>query len=241
MTLHSVLITGGSGFVGYWMHRTRPAGVTVIPLDHKAYQIRWENGKWDAIVHLAPISPTRVLHYAEKRGARVLYASSGAVYGKLPEYTDYAMQKRNGELACAHSEAHVTIARLFTFVGARLSNRFAIMRFIADAKAGKPLQVWGDGSSVRSYLYGEDLGRWMWKLLLHGERDAYDVGSCLPYTILEVARHVASIIPAKIQVLNNGYPPTRYIPDTSKAWAGPGCSETVGLRKAIERTVNDAV
>ena len=41
-----------------------PNDVLVVCQDRKNYQTRWEMGNWDAIVHLAPVSPARVLKYA---------------------------------------------------------------------------------------------------------------------------------------------------------------------------------
>lgn len=235
-SINSVLVTGGTGFVGYWMEKTQPENVFSIAnyLSHEAYQGTWEIGNWDAIVHLAPVTPARVLKYAKKHNTRVLFASSGAVYDKE---TYYAYQKRIWEKQCEHSGVDVVITRLFAFVGAHLKNLYAITRFIEAAKAGKPLDVWGDGSSVRSYLYGEDLGRWMWRILLEGE-GVYDVGGSTPYTILQVARLVADVIPAKIHVLNNGHPETYYMPDTTRALE-LGCRETMGLKEAVKRVVHD--
>ena len=180
-----------------------------------------------------------MLKYAKKHDTRVLFASSGAVYGGLPNYADYAYDKRNWELMCAHSGVDVVIARLFAFVGAHLPNKYAITNFIENAKAGKPLEVWGDGSSVRTYLYGEDLGRWMWKLLLEGN-GVYDVGGSMKHTILNVARMVASVIPAKIHVLNDGAPASYYVPFDLDRAHNLGCRETIGLKDAIERTVNES-
>lgn len=233
-TLNNILITGGSGFVGYWLNRTKPDGVLVVCQNREQYQMRWEMGGWDAIIHCAPISPARVLRYAAKNGARVLLASSGAAKDQT---TDYAYNKRNYELMCAHSEADTVIARLFSFVGTRLPPKFAISEFIEAALHGRPLEVFGDGQSVRSYLYGEDMGRWMWKILAEGH-GIYEVGSALPYSIAEAALVVKSVIPCEIHLRRDDYPITYYVPDTTRA-RQLGCEETVGLKEAIERVVRE--
>ena len=229
-----VLISGGSGFVGYWMGKTNPKDTLSMLVSSKGYQDTWEGYDFTHIVHLAPVSPARVLKYAKEHGTRVLFASSGAIYNGRNQY---AYHKRLWEAECVHSNVDVVIVRLFTFIGARLKNLYAITRFIEAAKAGKPLEVWGDGSTVRSYLYGSDLGNWMWKLLLEGE-GVYDVGSATPYSIREVARLVADVIPAKIQYVNVHAPVTCYLPDISRA-RELGCEETVNLREAIERVINE--
>lgn len=234
MGISRVLITGGTGYVGYWMRQTQPNESIVLYLDHSRFEQEWEQADFGAIVHLAPISPGRVLKYAKRNETRVLFASSGAIYEGTNEY---AYNKRAWELQCVHSGVDVVIARLFTFVGARLKNLYAITHFVEAAKMGKPLEVWGDGSTIRSYLYGEDLGRWMWKLLLEGE-GIYDVGGSKAYSILEVAMVVSDVTGAKIQLLNDGHPSTHYLPDTARALA-LGCEETVGLREAVERVIRE--
>jgi len=234
--IDNVLVTGGSGFVGHWLEVCQPPGIEAVYVGRKLYQTRWEIGRWDAIVHLAPVSPTRVLKYAEKRGAKVLYASSGAVYQGA---NDYAAHKREWEAICNASEADVVTARLFTFIGAGLKDHYAITHFIEAAKAGKPLSVWGDGSCVRSYLYGEDLGSWLWRILLDGN-GVYDVGSAVPYTILQVARMVADATGAKIELMPGKVIETPvYLPDVERA-VNLGCRETVGLEEAIRKTIDDS-
>ena len=234
-TIKRVLVTGGTGFVGHWMERTQPESIKAVFLsNHDYYHSYWERQQWDAIAHLAPISPFDVLHYGSE--VRVLFASSGAVYDGQ---TEYAVNKRRWEKDCAESGADCVIARLFTFVGAHLKNQYAITNFIEDARKGGPIRVLGDGNAVRTYLYGDDLGRWMWKILLEGH-GIYDVGSGKEYTILEVARAVASVLPSSINILNTmGIPSSHYVPDITRALE-IGCKETVGLLQAIKRTIDEA-
>jgi dTDP-glucose 4,6-dehydratase len=221
-----VLVDGGTGYVGTWMRLTQPENIEGTYLNRTDYfSAEWRKTRWDAIVHLAPISPSYVLQSCK----RVIYASSGAVY---EGQTDYARMKRHWENHCGDA----VIARLFSFVGPHLK-RHVVYDFIKVAKEGKPLEVWGDGSTVRSYLYGSDLGAWMWKITLEGE-GVYDVGSAIPYTILETAREVAKVLPASIKVLGVGPAPTYYVPNTSRA-IELGCKETVGLEEAIKRTINE--
>jgi nucleoside-diphosphate-sugar epimerase len=227
-----VLITGGTGFVAGWMKRTiLPDDIFPVYQSQINYGTKWELGHWDSIVHLAPIAPTRVLKYAKEHGTKVLFASSGAVYGEVPNYSGYAQQKREWEEECAQGGVECIIARMFTFVGKGL-NRHSVYEFIQQAKSGKITVL--SPESVRSYLYGEDLGRWIWKLLLEGY-GTYDVGGSMPYTILEVARIVADVIPCKVLAINSEAQ-TIYLPNVTRAHA-LGCRETIGLKEAIERSI----
>ena len=218
-----VLLTGGTGFVGHWMRMTVPENILLSAIDKMRYESgQWRWNKYDYIVHLANVSPEAVL----ETGSKILYCSSGAVYEGKDEY---AYRKRRWERMCI---GKATIARLFTFSGERLRYKSALRNFIDNAKMGLPLEVWGDGSTVRSYLYGEDLGRWMWKILFEGT-GVYDVGSEKPYTIKRVAKMVAKTADVPIDFIG-GCVQTYYMPDTRRA-KKLGCVETVNLQTAIER------
>jgi dTDP-glucose 4,6-dehydratase len=169
----------------------------------------------------------RVLALAtEKTAARLLFTSSGAIYGRQPagmthvpeEFAggpdpldvrnSYAEGKRAAEMLCAISSLtaeaggsglHATIARCFAFVGPRLplDAHFAIGNFIRDAAAGGPIRVGGDGTPYRSYLYAADLVEWLCTILVRGTAGrAYNVGSEEAVSIRDLAERVASVAAA---------------------------------------------
>jgi nucleoside-diphosphate-sugar epimerase len=234
----NVLCTGGTGFCGYWIAKTRPDNVVLAMLDHETYHEAWDHFNWDAIVHLAPISPSRVLKYAQKHKTKVLFASSGAVYEGMGEY---AYHKRLWEAECIHSNVDVVVARLFATSGLPFQKNKALSAFVESALKGESIKVWGNGLTVRSYLYGEEVGKWFWKILLDGE-GIYDVGSVFPYSMGEIADMVASIVPAKIEFIEHEEmpTPTYYVPKSVQRAAELGCKEVVSLKEVIKRMVKNA-
>jgi nucleoside-diphosphate-sugar epimerase len=202
-------------------------------------KFRWPQGEFHSIIHGASatteeldgrhplleldttIQGTRnVLDFArERRIERVLFLSSGAVYGRqtgsiprVPEeyvgaprlldgaekYPIYGEAKRIGELLCSvywhHYGIESIVARCFAFVGPylNLNLHYAAGNFIRDGLKGGPISVSGDGTPYRSYLYASDLTIWLWHILMRGAPGtAYNVGSEEAVTIRELADRVA--------------------------------------------------
>ena len=207
-----------------------------------------------------------VLDFALASNAkRVLFISSGAVYGKqpsdllhinedylgAPDPTDpnsaYGEAKRFAELLCAcfrkQHRIEVTIARGFAFVGPflPLDAHFAIGNFIGDAIAGRPIRVRGDGTPFRSYLYAADLAIWLWTILFRGKSArAYNVGSERALSIAEVATEVSRVLrpDAKVQIERpkSTMAPARYVPSARRAQLELGLIESISIDAAIART-----
>ena len=115
-----------------------------------------------------------LLELARTHGVRqFVFGSSSSVYGinaKVPFAEDdpirqpispYAATKAAGELLC-HTYAHLhglrTVAlRFFTVYGARQRPDLAIHKFAKLIRAGKPIPVFGDGTTRRDYTYIDDI------------------------------------------------------------------------------------
>jgi dTDP-glucose 4,6-dehydratase len=211
----------------------------------------------------------RVLEFAKTHAVRrLLFTSSGAVYGKQPpdlthvpeEYTGapptvdscsaYGEAKRVSEFMCAMYARQygfsALIARLFAFVGPHLplDRNFAIGNFIRDVLAGRAIRINGDGTPYRSYLYAADLAIWLWTILVQGESaHPYSVGSPEALTILDLARTVAQVTAPQTAIEiaaqpQPGVPSARYVPCTKRAQNELGLCTRIPLPDAIRRTFN---
>jgi nucleoside-diphosphate-sugar epimerase len=208
----------------------------------------------------------RVLEFAAAHGTRkLLFVSSGAVYGRqpsevthvpedyagAPDPTDpgsaYGEGKRAAELLCAMAagkDLEIKMARCFAFVGPHLpiDAHFAIGNFIRDGMRGGPLHVRGDGTPYRSYLYAADLAVWLWTVLLRGQsRHPYNVGSEEALTIRQVAETVAAAFEPAPKVIVEKKPAPgvvgqRYVPGTRRAQEELGLCVKMDLQEAIRRT-----
>lgn len=198
---------------------------------------------------------------------KFLLTSSGAVYGKQPpdlthipeEYmggpdpldprSAYGEGKRAAEMLCAlHAKQYgleTKIARCFAFVGPYLplDVHFAIGNFIRDGLQGGPIQVNGDGTPYRSYLYAAELAIWLWTILFRGQVcQPYNVGSEKEMTIAELARRVANSFQptVSVQIANKalaGKTPERYVPATHKANLELGLQQRISVAEGIRQTI----
>ena len=194
---------------------------------------------------------------------RLLFVSSGAVYGSQPsdvrlraegslgvemaEPPDvYGLCKLEAEslvLAMEPGSTVRTIARLFSFVGPYLAlEHFAVGEFVRDAMAGGPIRVTSDGTALRSYLYASDMAEWLWTILLRGEDErAYNVGSEDERTIRETAETVSRAfepaVPVEVGTSAPAILRARYVPSTARARSELRLAETVGFEEAVRRTV----
>lgn len=151
---------------------------------------------------------------SQRVGARMLFVSSGAVYGPrvlsqgpcreeqaevAPARFDrrgaYAQGKRCCEtLVASLDDLDWVAARPFAFIGPHLplDRHFAAGNFMADARLGRAPRLLGDGSARRSYMHPSDMAAWLLWLMALGPRGAaVNVGGGEPLSMLELAHMVA--------------------------------------------------
>lgn len=206
----------------------------------------------------------RVLQFAMSAGAnRLLFASSGAVYGRqpkefgyipedyhgAPDPTDpasaYGEMKRISEAMCVSSGVGCVIARGFAFVGPHLplTDKFAVGSFIRDALAGGPIRIHGDGTPLRSYLYAADLAIWLLAIMVRGRNaEAYNIGSDQAISIAELAQRIVHTADHSMSIeighQATRQPPERYVPSTKKSRSELGLATIVPLDLALKRTID---
>lgn len=208
----------------------------------------------------------QVLRVASRSGdIPLLFISSGAVYGRQPVATTHMLEdthagpdptsvanayhegKRVAEMLCALENAasglKAKIARLYSFVGPFLpfNSHYAVGNFVRDAVAGAPIRISGDGSNVRSYLYGADMSVWLWKILIRGQvMRPYNVGSSQALTLRELALLVQrevnpdSVVEIAGRAVREGEIDI-YVPDITRVTSEIGVQQCVSLTDAIRR------
>ena len=168
----------------------------------------------------------------DHKKTRILFTSSGAVYGlsktkkkfkenekisikkvsNLKGYKkDYAKSKiimENEFQRLAKKGFNISIARLFSFIGKRIliSNNFAVTNLINQAKNlnTNKLQLNSSNNVYRGYLNADDLVRWLIKILINSSTkcNIYNVGSDEAISIKNLAGMIADRFNKSVSINN---------------------------------------
>jgi nucleoside-diphosphate-sugar epimerase len=191
----------------------------------------------------------RVVDFAKETNAKVLFVSSGAVYGKhrfSPAYESslinpedsYGRAKVEAEHMVGELDNYA-IARCFAFIGEYLplDAPFAVCQFIKSCLNDVPIVI-HNKATLRSYMYSSDLAEWLWTIMTRGV-GIYNVGSSLivplDHLAYTVRGHAKSHNP--IDILQDEHL-TCYVPETGKAQTELGLDIKVGLEEAVKRTID---
>ena len=177
--------------------------------------------------------------------SKILYCSSGAVYGKQPfnvekidenftfqqDLSNLSIQKQNYCLGKRYAEKEiinlgksglsVSIARCFAFSGKYLprNQHYAYGNFIGQAEKGETVTVNTNGIVYRSYLDADELVISLIKILQISSIDCpiYNVGSDESKKLHEIAEEIAIKygVDCSYHITNNNII-DRYVPDTNK-------------------------
>jgi len=156
---------------------------------------------------------------------KIVFTSSGVVYGSLSERDDYLESSRMAPLTtnpasalgegkrlaeyviayyCASNNISYGIARCFSFVGPRLPMdlHYAIGNFIYDALHNESIAVRGTGRDIRSYLYIGDAITWLLNIMISVDNEQiYNVGSGHPISIMALAETVRDLLAPEKKVI----------------------------------------
>lgn len=176
------------------------------------------------------------------RNSKILYTSSGAVYGvqkkKIKSFKeDHLNSKKIIDFSSGYKKSYakfkikseklfqelgalgieVCIARCFTFVGEflPLNSNFVIGNFIKNILDNKTITVKANYTVNRSYMYSDDLVRWLIKILDNSNTSCpiYNVGSDDKISIKKIANilskkyHLNKIVPKLSEKFQDNYVP----------------------------------
>jgi len=187
-----------------------------------------------------------------------VFGSSSSVYGinaKVPfaendpifnPISPYAATKAAGELLC-HTYSHLydircVCLRFFTVYGSRQRPDLAIHKFSKLISEGRPIQVFGDGTSRRDYTYIDDIiqgvraaidyDRSMYEIFNLGESQTTELNELI--SLLERSLNLQAVIDR--QPMQPGDVPTTFA-DISKSRELLGYNPTTKIADGIPKFV----
>jgi len=203
-----------------------------------------------------------MLLIARRDNARFLLTSTSECYGDPLEHPQketywgnvnpigprscYDESKRFAEAMTMayHRKFNVrtNIARIFNTYGPRmkLDDGRVVPAFLSQARDGKPLTMFGDGTQTRSFCYVNDLVDGLYRLMLSDEREPVNLGNPHEITLLEFAERIQRLLGSNCPIEFHPLPendPTRRQPDISKAKRTLGWQPKVDLETGLTKTI----
>ncbi len=187
---------------------------------------------------------------------RIVFSSSSSVYGNNPKVpfaehdplesiiSPYAVTKLAGENLCRiYSQLHglsLTALRFFTVYGPRQRPDLAISKFVRQVSAGRPIELYGDGSTSRDYTYVDDIVAGVLAALdrLQPGFRIYNLGGEHPVTLAGLVTAVERVVGKPADIRRLPAQPgdvERTWADTSLARADLGYAPKTSLEEGIRR------
>ena len=131
--------------------------------------------------------------------------------------------------------------RLYAFAGPLLAldEHFAIGNFMSDAIKRLPININGNSSTLRSYMYPTDLVKWILTVLVSDKTGTFNVGNPNPISIGKLASTISELTSqTTVNFPQQEGEFTSYFPDTSLTEEMFGLNIEINLELAILRWWN---
>jgi nucleoside-diphosphate-sugar epimerase len=204
--------------------------------------------------------------FAQKHGAKFLFASTSEIYGDPLEHPQkeeyrgnvsttgirsvYDEAKRFGETITAalvrYKDLDGRIIRIFNTYGPKmdLEDGRAVIEFTTKALKNEVIPIFGDGSQTRSFCYVDDLVDGIIKAMesVGTKGKVFNLGNPEEFTILQLAEIVKKVTGSTSEIkFVESLPeddPKRRKPDITRAKHTLGWEPLIGLEEGLARLVS---
>lgn len=207
------------------------------------------------------IGSVKLLQLMQQQGVkRIIFLSSGGTVYGIPQ-SDEITESHPLHPICSYGIVKVAIENyLHMFqhlygiqsLVLRVSNPYGprqghigvqgvIGTFMSRILEGEPIQIWGDGSIVRDYIYITDLAELCVKAGQSSAVGIYNAGYGRGASVLEIVEHLSTLNGATVQptfLPSRGYDVPRVILDIGKAKAEFGWNPATDLGSGMAQTWN---
>lgn len=224
-------------------HATLPEADVIFNLASPASPVHYQSDPiqtWKTNV----LGTLQLLEHAQACAATIVQASTSEVYGDPISHpqkeTDWGHVNPVGPRACYDEskraveallmdavrtmDTDARIARIFNSYGPGMSasDGRAIPNFVAQAEAGEPLIIHGDGHQTRSFCHISDTVDGLLQLgaTPSAKGEIFNIGNPTEVTILDIAQRIKAIFGNANEIVFHPRPiddPQRRCPDITKA------------------------
>jgi nucleoside-diphosphate-sugar epimerase len=238
--------------------------------DLKKLSHEFEEIKPDVVIHLAAVASIpiceedpsicfdtnvkgtfNVAYLASKYDAKIIFASSSAVYGKpkvLPTPVShpyspvnvYGLTKALGEQIIMYYGKSYVIFRIFNVYGPECNRSYVIPDVIRKVLRGEnPVRLLGTGEEARDFIYITDVIEAFKIAIRQDTVGIFNLGSGKTYKIKDIANMIKNIMGKNVDIVFEGKPRPR---DLSVNWADisdaiPGWKPRVDLIEGLKETI----
>jgi len=231
---------------------------------------KFEEIKPDVVIHLAAVASIpiceedpstcfdinvkgtfNVAYLASKYDAKIIFASSSAVYGKpkvLPTPVShpyfpvnvYGLTKALGEQIIMYYGKSYVIFRIFNVYGPECNRSYVIPDIIRKILRGEnPVRLLGTGEEARDFIYITDVIEAFKIAIRQDTVGIFNLGSEKTYKIKDIANMIKNIMGKNVDIVFEGKPRPR---DLSINWADisdaiPGWKPRVDLIEGLKETI----
>lgn len=205
------------------------------------------------------INTVRLLQLMTQQGiCRIIYLSSGGTVYGIPDVVPIA-ETHPLRPICSYGVVKVAVENYLhmfnhlhglEYVVLRASNPYGerqghagvqgvIGTFIGKILAGEPIEIWGDGSVVRDFIYVGDLAQLCVRAGGLKTQGIFNVGSGVGHSINEIISTLKAVTGKPIEPIymaGHGYDVPRVVLDIMRVNASFGWRPQVGLSEGIERS-----
>ena len=173
-----------------------------------------------------------------KVGKLVFMSSGGTVYGDIGDL-DLVDERHSVKPMCSYGVSKLTIEhyldvykhlRGLDYVALRLANPFgerqsplralgALTVFLHRALKGQKIEIWGDGSVTRDFIYVGDVAHAVYLATVNPVSGVYNVGTGTGLSLKDILGHIANVAGCDLSVdwlPSRAFDVPRIVLDTSK-------------------------
>ncbi len=191
---------------------------------------------------------------AKSWGCPVIYASTCGLYNRRKDVlkkegddfiidasTPYLVAKKEGESRFLQY-ANSIVMRIAGPIGPGQRNSSVVSRFIAAARSGEDICLWGSGRREQNFVDVIDLAKFVSLALKNPVNGVFNVASATPTSMLDLANEVVSVAESGSVVLAGVEDPNELDTahyDVSRAYEVYGWMASTPLRQSLQKILKE--